>query len=99
MHKSVNSFRRAFTPILISTLMPLVVHAESEHAAKHVVLISVDGLHQSDLDYFVGSHPDSTLAQLVNQGKSYVNARTPFPSDSFPGLTAQVTGGNPRTTG
>ena len=72
---------------------------EDHHRAKHVILISVDGLHQSDLDYYVGKNPTSTLAKLVNEGSSYVNARTPFPSDSFPGLAAQVTGGNPRSTG
>jgi hypothetical protein len=68
-------------------------------AAKHVLLISVDGLHQADLDWFVKMYPTSTLATLVNQGASYTNARTPFPSDSFPGMVGQVTGGNPKTTG
>lgn len=29
----------------------------------------------------------------------YAKAQTPFPSDSFPGLIGQVTGGNPATTG
>src|SRR5262249_54268105 len=32
-------------------------------------------------------------------GIEYTGARTPVPSDSFPGLLAQVTGGNPATTG
>jgi hypothetical protein len=75
--------------------------ADEHHvrAAKHVVLISVDGLHQSDLSAYVATHANSTLAKLVGQGASYTNARTPFPSDSFPGLTALVTGGNPRSTG
>ena len=36
---------------------------------------------------------------LVAQGINYSNASTPFPSDSFPGLIGQVTGGNPATTG
>lgn len=73
---------------------------DARHAhAKHVLLISVDGLHQSDLDWYVGNHPGSTLARLVRQGVSYRNARTPFPSDSFPGMVGQVTGGNPKTTG
>lgn len=73
---------------------------DARHAhAKHVLLISVDGLHQNDLDWYVGNHPGSTLARLVHQGVSYRNARTPFPSDSFPGMVGQVTGGNPKTTG
>ena len=30
---------------------------------------------------------------------AYSSARTTFPSDSFPGMVAQVTGGSPKTTG
>jgi Type I phosphodiesterase / nucleotide pyrophosphatase len=66
---------------------------------RHVLLISVDGLHEQDLSWFVGHHPDSSLAALVHGGVRYDHARTPFPSDSFPGMVAQVTGGNPKTTG
>jgi Type I phosphodiesterase / nucleotide pyrophosphatase len=66
---------------------------------KHVLLISVDGLHQDDLVWYVTNNPGSTLARLVREGVEYTNARTPFPSDSFPGMVGQVTGGNPTTTG
>ena len=67
--------------------------------AEHVLLLSVDGLHQSDLAWFVAQHPSSALAKLVHKGIEFSHAQTPFPSDSFPGMVAQVTGGNPRTTG
>jgi hypothetical protein len=66
---------------------------------SHVLLVSVDGLHQSDVEWYVGTHPGSELAKLVGGGAEYAQAQTPIPSDSFPGMTAQVTGGNPRTTG
>jgi hypothetical protein len=66
---------------------------------RHVLLISVDGLHEQDLAWFVGHHPDSSLAALSRAGVSYDHARTPFPSDSFPGMLAQVSGGTPKTTG
>jgi hypothetical protein len=69
------------------------------HALKHVLLISVDGLHQSDLQWYVASHPNSELAKLTTGGAQYTSAQTPVPSDSDPGMTAQMTGGNPRTTG
>ena len=69
------------------------------HAIKHVLLISVDGLHQSDLDWYVANHPGSELAKLTAGGAEYTTAHTPVPSDSDPGMTAQMTGGNPRTTG
>jgi hypothetical protein len=68
-------------------------------AIAHVLLISVDGLHQSDLEWYVQSHPGSELAKLVGGGAEYSGARTPIPSDSFPGMVAQVTGANPRTAG
>lgn len=67
--------------------------------SKHVLLLSVDGLHQKDLDWYVSAHPQSALAALVNHGTSYTHAQTPVPSDSFPGMVGQLTGGNPGTTG
>jgi len=68
-------------------------------ASKHVLLLSVDGLHQSDLDRYVTQHPTSDLSKLINRGNSFTRAQTPVPSDSFPGMVGQVTGGNPKTTG
>ncbi len=69
------------------------------HTSKHVLLISVDGMHQSDLDWFIAHHPHSTLAMLTHKGSEYTNAETSNPSDSDPGGTALMTGGNPRSTG
>jgi hypothetical protein len=66
---------------------------------KHVLLISVDGLHQQDLAWYVKSYPNSVLAGLYEHGLEYSSAMTPFPSDSSPGMVAQVTGGDPRVTG
>jgi len=71
----------------------------SDQQAPHVLLLSVDGLHQSDLMWYVNTYPDSALASLVNQGVAFTNAQTPFPSDSFPGMTAPMTGGHPKSTG
>ena len=66
---------------------------------RHVLLISVDGLHQSDMTWWVKHNPHSNLARLSKVGAEYTNAETPVPSDSFPGMVAQVTGGNPTSTG
>ena len=76
-------------------------HASSAGSGKvsHVLLISVDGLHQSDLAWYVSTHPGSELAKLAGGGIDYTNAQTPVPSDSDPGMTAQMTGGDPRATG
>jgi hypothetical protein len=67
--------------------------------ASHVLLLSVDGLHQPDLTWWIHAHPYGNIARLVRGGVEYDNASTPIPSDSFPGLVAQITGGNPATTG
>ena len=79
--------------------LPTVAKGDDLKRVEHVLLISVDGMHQSDLAWYVQTHPQSTLAMLVAKGINYSNASTPFPSDSFPGLIGQVTGGNPATTG
>ena len=67
--------------------------------AHHVLLLSVDGLHAADLAWYVASHPHSALASLTRDGTQFTDARTPFPSDSFPGMVGQVTGGDPSSTG
>jgi hypothetical protein len=75
------------------------INSNTISTVSHVLLISIDGMHQSDLAWYVQTHPKSTLAALVAQGVDFSNASTPFPSDSFPGMVGQLTGGNPRTTG
>jgi hypothetical protein len=72
---------------------------QGKPVARHVLLLSVDGLHQSDLAWYVRRHPRSALAKLMRKGVEFTHAQTPFPSDSFPGMVGQVTGGNPKTTG
>jgi hypothetical protein len=92
------TFSSAVAGILLAA--PAMAGDDDHHKkVDHVLLISVDGLHQSDLAWYVLTHPHSTLAELVAQGVDYSNASTPFPSDSFPGMVGQVTGGNPSSTG
>lgn len=71
------------------------------HAApvRHVLLVSIDGLHALDLRNFLVGHPHSALAGLAETGIEYTNAASPPPADSFPGLLALVTGGTPEVTG
>ncbi len=66
---------------------------------KHVLLISVDGMHALDVANYVKNHKGSALAELAGHGITYSNARTPANSDSFPGLLALVTGGGPLSHG
>ena len=69
------------------------------YRTERVLLLSIDGLHHSDLVNWVRDNPESALAELAAKGITYANARTPVPSDSFPGLLALVTGGTPKVTG
>jgi predicted AlkP superfamily pyrophosphatase or phosphodiesterase len=90
--------RRIFLLLGVSALL-LASVAQAETNIKHVLLISVDGLHALDVSNYVAAHPNSALAELSKHGVTFSNARTPANSDSFPGLMALVTGGSPVTTG
>ncbi len=72
---------------------------DSDSFVERVLLLSVDGLRQADLDRYVATHGKSTLAELSASGRTYTNASATKPSDSFPGMLAMVTGGTPRSTG
>jgi len=74
-------------------------NGEEEDGIRHVLLISVDGMHQVDLERFIAGHPSSAFAWLVHHGVEYTRASTSAPSDSFPGLLAFMTGGSPKTHG
>jgi hypothetical protein len=67
--------------------------------AQHVLILSIDGLHQADLT-------DPQLRQFLRNiraleriGVSYSNDRTTSPSDSFPATLSFLTGAGPATTG
>jgi hypothetical protein len=74
---------------------------------KRVLLISIDGMHAVDFTNCVngistvngGAPYCPALAALGRSGVNYVAASTSKPSDSFPGLTAIITGGSPALTG
>ncbi len=63
---------------------------------EHVLLISVDGMHAVDLANWVQNNPGSNFAKLADSGIIYPNAFTTAPSDSYPGMIAQVTGASPK---
>ncbi|WP_036666408.1 alkaline phosphatase family protein [Paludibacterium yongneupense] len=91
-------------PLLVSAIgFALATQAGNALAAAvpthHVLLISIDGLHERDLERFIDSRPDSALAALAGRSVRYRQAMTVAPSDSFPGLAALLTGGTPRSTG
>ena len=74
-------------------------HDDHDGRVAHVLLLSIDGLHDFDIERFIATNPQSTLARLSEHARTYTNASATRPSDSFPGLLAMVTGGTPRSTG
>src|SRR6202035_4905980 len=81
--------------------------AQNTRPIQRVLLISVDGMHA--VDFVNCANGISTtnngqpfcpaIAALGQTGINYVAASTSKPSDSFPGLTAIITGGTPALTG
>ena len=63
------------------------------------MLLSVDGLHAVDLENCTMTGLCPNLSKLTGHGITYANALTTEPSESFPGLLAQVTGGTSKSTG
>jgi Type I phosphodiesterase / nucleotide pyrophosphatase len=90
-------------------LLATMAFAEEEGKGpiKHVLLISVDGMHAVDFLHCAkgvssvnsGKPYCPAIAALSRTGINYVAANTSKPSDSFPGLTAIITGGSPALTG
>src|SRR5262244_2959081 len=71
---------------------------------RHVLLISIDGMHALDLENCTKGVSGLTpycpnLAALAANGSRYTQASSAKPSDSFPGLLAMLTGGSPRSSG
>jgi len=93
----------ALSLCLLGALNPPCTRANDDfgggHKIRHVLLISVDGLHALDVANYVAAHPNSAQAELSRHGVTYSNARTPANSDSFPGLLALITGGSPISHG
>lgn len=95
--------RQSLLALIMFALSLPCAFATSRFAAsqdiRHVLLISVDGLHAIDLQNYLVEHRDSTLAQLARNGIVYTQAHTVRPADSFPGMLALATGGTPAVTG
>jgi hypothetical protein len=78
-----------------------------DSAVKHVLLISIDGMHALDFKNCSqgiagvndGKPYCPNLAALGDTGVNYVAANTSKPSDSFPGLMNIVSGASPRLLG
>jgi hypothetical protein len=73
--------------------------APAKGPSQHVLLISIDGFHQSDLTQCEANNECPNLASLAGYGTTYSNANTSEPSDSAPGTMGLLTGADPKLTG
>jgi hypothetical protein len=96
----------ALVVLALAGLFSFTAAAQTNSKIQHVLLISIDGMHSLDFANCAkgvpvyGNNPYCPhLASLSSTGVHYLQALTPKPSDSFPGLTAQITGGTPRSAG
>ena len=94
--------------LLLASTIAFNSYAEPQHGGflddhghhfQHVLLISIDGMHAVDFINCAKGGYCPSLASLAGTGVNYLNTSTSKPSDSFPGLTAIVSGGTPRTFG
>ncbi len=116
MNKSLQKFAAFITTAILALSTSAGLSArprnpggwdDKDNHIKHVLLISIDGMHALDFANCAngitgvnGGQPYCpTLATLAQTGVNYLYALTPRPSDSFPGLTALITGGTPRSAG
>jgi hypothetical protein len=89
----------ALTGVTLTGTLAAPSHASASGVGpvQHVLIMSVDGLHQSDAIWFVDNHP--RFAPLLAAGVVYADAQTAVPADSLAGAVSQLTGGSPGTTG
>jgi hypothetical protein len=83
---------------------PKVYADDQGEGQRHVLLISIDGMH--GVDFQNCAHGIGTLAPycpnlaaLAGTGVNYTLASTSKPSDSFPGIVALIAGASPRSAG
>jgi hypothetical protein len=82
-------------------------HKPGSSSIQRVLLLSVDGMHAVDFLNCANGITTANngqpfcpnIAALATTGINYTAASTSKPSDSFPGLTAIITGGSPAYTG
>ena len=101
MSLSFRRLGRCLTIMLLVSALPAVrLAADGEDAqSRHVLLISIDGMHALDFENCVNAGTCPHLKDLGEHGVTYSRTSTSKPSDSAPGLMALVTGGTPKTTG
>jgi len=101
---TIDHKRRVGVSLLAILLLASYSFAQSK--IQRVLLISIDGMHSVDFSNCSKGVPETGnepycphLSSLSSTGVHYLQALTSKPSDSFPGLVAQITGATPRSAG
>jgi hypothetical protein len=89
----------AFAVGAASLPMSFAVGSSEGAVSRHVLLVSIDGMHALDFHNCALAGTCPNLAALAGTGVNYTRTSTSKPSDSFPGLMAIVTGGTPKLVG
>lgn len=87
--------------VLLAALLGSTILVPSVQATtfSHVIILSIDGLHEADLTDPATSIYLPNIAALAKSGISYTNVTGTKPSDSFFGTAALLTGATTRSTG
>src|SRR5260370_10333221 len=102
MHSRYRMLMLPFVSMLTLTpalLNPAMLRADEDTHVRHVLVISVDGMHSLDLALWAKNNPGSALGKLYVQGLRYTNASTTKPSDSIPSTAGIFTGASPAVGG
>ena len=98
--------KTAVTAVLCAALAisPVTLYGDDgtgqgDRNIRHVLVLSIDGMHALDLALWVKNNPGSALAHLAAAGVNFTNASTTRPSDSLPSTAGIFTGGTPAVTG
>jgi predicted AlkP superfamily pyrophosphatase or phosphodiesterase len=94
--KMKNTLAVSILVCLTGTLAPAQVF---RNQARHILLISIDGMTELDYQLWVKSNPTSAIAQLAAQGLHYSNAYITKPGDSIPATVGIFTGATPAVAG
>src|SRR5579871_2483380 len=82
--------------LILFFLILICVNTQAQ-PSRHVILISVDGLHP-DM-YLDSSWPAPNLRQLLKSGVYADHLKSVFPAYTYPSHTAMVTGALPARSG
>jgi Type I phosphodiesterase / nucleotide pyrophosphatase len=99
MSKKLKSMGLLLGLVMGSATMVHADESDGSDRGRHVLLLSIDGMHAVDLQNCSRANTCPNMAALAKSGITYRRTSTSKPSDSFPGLMSIVTGASPALMG